>query len=221
MRVLSAIRVRESKHTRRGRLPAQQKRKSDGGSARRLSGGANGRERVWPSSSSRKIVPRKIVHLSFSSSARRGSRTTTARLHAPSKAAGGRRDFMFTNFSKPGNDALETSRPTSSCTESAHRYRAYPSPRRGGTRRATLFTATDRERAGTPRSPRGGFYRSRDRRHARFRRPTSPPTAESGRERGRRDDEEYRPASRRRVTSTGFARNCSSRSDRSESFFPR
>lgn len=62
--------------------------------------------------------------------------------------------------------------------------------RRGGTRRvvpryafASLFTAGKGGNAATP----WGFYRSHDRRHARFRRPTSPATPEGGRE--RRDDE--------------------------------
>lgn len=148
-------------NTRRGRLPVQQKRKPDGGSARLP-------EAQTEDSGTSLIVlaedrPRKIVHLSFSSSARRGSRTTTARLYAPPEAAGSRRDFMFTNFSKPGNDAPETSRPMSSCTESASasRHRDYPSPWRDAPRRAALRClprriGKGRERRGRP-STRGDF----------------------------------------------------------------
>jgi len=50
---------------------------------------------------------------------------------------------------------------------------------------ALLFTAGKGGNAATPRE----FYRSHDRRHARFRRPTSPTMAEGGRQSGRRDDE--------------------------------
>lgn len=66
--------------------------------------------------------PQKIVPSTFRSSVRRRSRSTTTRLRASPVAARGRQDFMFTNFSKPGNDAPEIRRPMSSIgTESARR----------------------------------------------------------------------------------------------------
>lgn len=79
-------------------------------------------------------------------SVRRGSRTTTTRLYAPPKAAGGRRDFMFTNFNKPGNDAPETRRRRK---VKPHGIGAstFRNPRcRGGTRRIAF----------SPRSEKGG-----------------------------------------------------------------
>lgn len=78
----------------------------------------------------------------------------------------------------------------SSCTESARRNRDCPSPWRDAPRRAALpfRVGVYYDGLGKGGNAARGFYRSRDRRHARFRRPTSPAAAEGGRESGRRDE---------------------------------
>lgn len=97
----------------------------------------------------------------------------------------------------------------------------YPSPWRDAPRRAVLRfrVAVYHDGSGKGGNAAGGFYRSRDRRHARFRRPTSPVAAEGGRESGRRDDEGT--ILRHDVASlhSGFARNCSPRSAVARSSF--
>lgn len=103
-------------------------------------------------------------------SARRRSRTTTTRLYAPPEAAGGRRDFMFTNFKKPGNDVSETRRQRKVKPHWNWRVDVSQSllPWRDAPRRVFAAIGKGRERHGE------GIYRSRDRWHARFRRPTFP-----------------------------------------------
>lgn len=99
---------------------------------------------------------------------------TTARTYAPSLAASGRRDFMFTNFIKPGNDALDRNRRPI-VAESA--MPASSRPRRGTRRRRRAVArlgeilrhdgSRDRGRKGGNGAATTGTYRSRDRRHAR------------------------------------------------------
>jgi len=101
-------------------------------------------------------------------------RTTTARLYAPPEAAGSRRDFMFTNFSKSGNDndAPETAEIESAGGDDKlhgigasemSELQKYPTPWRDAPRRAALrfrvalAVYDESGKGGNAATPRGDF----------------------------------------------------------------